>query len=124
MEVNIPEGLHRQSIDTIADWIVDAGFNCVRLTFSTDHALSPHTLVENGFKQGAKAAGVDEKSLMRLYAQAVDRNPFLARATQRDMFDRVVESLWERDVMTVLDNHISRAGWCCDLFVLAPSAFW
>ncbi|KAH6687489.1 cellulase [Plectosphaerella plurivora] len=115
LEVNIPEGLHRQSIESIADWIAGEGFNCVRLTFSTDHALNPHIRVEDGFRNGAKAGGVDEASLMKLYGQAVERNPFLARATQRDVFDKVIRALWERDVMTMLDNHISRAGWCCDL---------
>ncbi|TQN73613.1 Glycosyl hydrolase 5 family protein [Colletotrichum shisoi] len=117
MEVNLPEGLHKQSVEYIADWIKQEGFNCVRLTFSTDHALNPGIKIRDSFVNGAKAAGVSEADLLRLYDIALVRNPFLAdpNVTQRDVFSRIIDILWDRGVMTVLDNHVSRASWCCNL---------
>lgn len=115
METNIPEGLHRQSISYIADWISKEGFNCVRLTYSIDMALNPGLKVEDSFRKAAGDAGVDEGTLMDLYSSAVEHNDFLSGANVIDVFDRVQSELWDRGVMTVLDNHVSKASWCCDL---------
>ncbi|TDZ30360.1 Glycosyl hydrolase 5 family protein [Colletotrichum spinosum] len=117
MEVNLPEGLHKQPVEYLADWIHQEGFNCVRLTFSTDHAMNPDVKIRQSFVLGAKAAAVSESEMLKLYDQALQKNPFLAdpNMTQRDVFARVVDVLWERSVMTVLDNHVSKASWCCDL---------
>ncbi|ROT42786.1 cellulase [Sodiomyces alkalinus F11] len=115
MEVNLPEGLHKKPLEYVADWIRDEGFNCVRLTFSIDHALNPDISAEESFRRGAAAASIAVEDFMPIYSQAVTHNPFLANATQRGVFSRVIDALWERDVMTVLDNHVSRASWCCNL---------
>ncbi|KAH8168438.1 cellulase (glycosyl hydrolase family 5) domain-containing protein [Sarocladium implicatum] len=115
MEVNIPEGLHKQPIAHIADWIAGEGFNCVRLTFAIDMALNPDLRVEDSFRGAAEETGVDEGELMRLYEDAVKNNGFLADASIRDVFGAVQDALWERNVMTVLDNHVSKASWCCNL---------
>jgi endoglucanase len=53
--------------------------------------------------------------VLGLYGAAVDKNPFLANSTVRDVFSAVISQLWSRGVMTVLDNHVSKASWCCDL---------
>ncbi|KAB5557965.1 glycoside hydrolase family 5 protein [Coniochaeta sp. 2T2.1] len=116
LETHIPEGLHKQSIASLADWISSQGFNCVRLTYSIDHALNPDLKVSDAFAAAAAASGASRDALMGLYQQAVGKNPFLANATTREVFRVVVDTLWERaGVMTLLDNHVSRAGWCCNL---------
>ncbi|CAH0043050.1 unnamed protein product [Clonostachys solani] len=115
METNIPEGLHRQTVDYIAGWIAQEGFNCVRLTFSIDMALNPNLPVEDSFRHGAAEGGVDEAAVMALYSQAVEKNPFLSSSTVLDVFGKVQDALWEKGVMTILDNHVSKAKWCCDL---------
>lgn len=117
METHVPEGLHRQSISYIADFIVDQGFNCVRLTYSIDWALNPNESVVDAFNNAATLAYVPEAnaSFVDMYNQALTYNPFLANATVRDVFGVVVDQLWERGVMTLLDNHVSRAQWCCNL---------
>jgi endoglucanase len=115
MEANIPEGLHRQTIDYIADWIAGEGFNCVRLTFSIDMTLNPTLGVADSFRAGAASAGVDEGAVMALYDQALEKHPFFADASILDVFGAVEDALWERGVMTVLDNHVSKAKWCCNL---------
>ena len=115
LEANIPEGLHKQSVAYLADWIASNGFNCVRLTYSVDMALDPGLAVRDSFRAAAKETGVKEADLLKLYDRAVGKNPFLASATVRDVFDHVIDALWDRGVMTVLDNHVSKASWCCDL---------
>jgi endoglucanase len=115
MEANIPEGLHRRSIGYIANWILDQGFNCVRLTYSINMALNPSLKVRQSFVTAARAASVSEEAMLDLYNSAVSHNPFLATASVLEVFGQVVDELWDRGLMTILDNHVSRASWCCDL---------
>lgn len=117
METHVPEGLHRQSISNIADFIADQGFNCVRLTYSIDWALNPNESVFDAFSNAAALAYIPESngSFVDMYNHALSYNPFLANATVRDVFGEVIDQLWDRGVMTLLDNHVSRAQWCCNL---------
>ncbi|KIY64332.1 glycoside hydrolase family 5 protein [Cylindrobasidium torrendii FP15055 ss-10] len=114
-ETNIPEGLHKQSIDHIADFIKDQGFNCVRLTYSIDHALNPDVSVKDSFTSAADSAGVDVGLFDDLYARVVEKNAFVKGATTQDVFSAVISALWDRQVMTILDNHVSKASWCCNI---------
>ncbi|KAG8420345.1 hypothetical protein J3459_011154 [Metarhizium acridum] len=115
MEANIPEGLNKKPIEHIADWITKQGYNCVRLTYSIDMALNPALKVQDSFRAAATATGIAEADMMRVYTTAVEKNPFLSGATVLEVFDRVQSALWNRGVMTILDNHVSKASWCCDL---------
>ncbi len=155
MEANIPEGLHKQPIEHIADVIRDQGFNCVRLTYSIDHALAPDVRVADSFAAlaslsssssssasasisannntavaaaaaaaaanttasgsgGNHRRGIDRRAADGLFAQVSEKNPFAADATTRDVFAAVISALWDRGVMTILDNHLSKASWCCE----------
>ncbi|KAE8390304.1 cellulase family protein [Aspergillus alliaceus] len=115
MEVNIPEGLHHQSIDTITSWIASNGFNCVRLTYSIDMTLDPTVKVSDSFSAAADPAGVSSSDMESLYTQALTHNPHLENATRLDVFATVIDSLHSKGLYTILDNHVSRASWCCDL---------
>jgi hypothetical protein len=115
MEANVPEGLNKKPVEQVAEWIAQQGYNCVRLTYSIDMALNPTLKVEDSFRAAAAAAGVSQDDMMSQYTGAVEQNPFLAGAAVLDVFDRVQSALWDRGVMTILDNHVSKAGWCCDL---------
>ncbi|AEO69593.1 d8cc7db3-39c9-4e7d-9c62-00ad67213c40 [Thermothielavioides terrestris] len=116
MEANIPEGLQHQSVDYIADWIAKQGFNCVRLTYSIDHALNPSLTVSASFAAAAAAAGVSSSDMAGLYTQIVAHNPWITNTTTtRDVFGAVIDALFARGVMTILDNHVSKASWCCNL---------
>ncbi|KAJ6512903.1 glycoside hydrolase family 5 protein [Mycena sanguinolenta] len=114
LEANVPEGLSSQPLDTIVNWVADNGFNCVRLTYSIDLALTPSTLVQDSFTQGGVAAGVDATEFAAVYAALAATNPSLANSARIDVFGAVIDALWARGVMTVLDNHVSKASWCCD----------
>lgn len=117
METNIPEGLNHQPLDAIAAWIAAQGFNCVRLTYSTDHALNPSLRVADSFAAAASAAGVSAQQMTDLYNAVVAKNPWIGPATTtRDVFAAVVDRLWTgHGIMTLLDNHVSKASWCCNL---------
>lgn len=116
MEANIPEGLQHQSVDYIVDWIDQQGFNCVRLTYSTDHALNPNTTVSASFTSAASAAGVPAADMAALYSQVIAHNPWITPSTTtRDVFGAVVDKLFARGIVTILDNHVSKASWCCNL---------
>ncbi|KAI1378184.1 glycoside hydrolase family 5 protein [Hypoxylon crocopeplum] len=114
-ETNMPEGLNKQSIDYIADFIAQQGFNCVRLTYSIDHALNPDVLVSDSFTAAAGAANVSATDMNGMYTQVTEKNPFVSGATVRSVFESVIAALWKRGVMTILDNHVSKASWCCNI---------
>lgn len=115
MEANVPEGLHRQSMDYIVGWIKQQGFNCVRLTYSTDMALNPNLRVADSFTAAATAANVPLADMTRIYGQITEKNPWIANSTTRDVFGTLIDKLWGVGIMTILDNHVSKAGWCCNI---------
>lgn len=111
-EVNIPEGLHAQSLDKITSWIANAGFNCVRLTYSIDMALNPNQKVSDSFTAAALSTGAGS-ALTALYAAAISKNTFLSQGTTLGAYSEVIASLGDHGIMVILDNHNSHAGWCC-----------
>lgn len=113
METNIPEGLQHQPVSSIGNFISRAGFNCVRLTYSIDMALNPNQLVSASFSAAASPAGVTSDVMQSLYDSVVGKNPWIASTTTRGTFARVIQELGKVGVMVILDNHVSKAGWCC-----------
>ena len=111
-EVNVPEGLHAQSLNTITSWIANAGFNCVRLTYSIDMALNPNQKVSDSFTAAASSTGAGSK-LTALYTTAASKNPFLSSGTTLGAYSEIIKSLGNHGIMVILDNHNSHAGWCC-----------
>ncbi|CAJ2507042.1 Uu.00g082280.m01.CDS01 [Anthostomella pinea] len=116
-ETNLPEGLNKKSADYIADFVAAQGFNCVRLTYSIDHALAPDVGVGEAFTAAADAAGVSVEDMDGIYGDVVAQNAFAgeAGATVRGVWEQVVAALWKRGVTTILDNHVSKASWCCNI---------
>lgn len=113
METNIPEGLQHKSIDNITSWIAKNSFNCVRLSYSIDMALNQNVLVKDSFTAAAAATGAPLNDMMGLFNSAVQNNPFLATATIIQVFEQVIASLDKQGVKVILDNHVSKASWCC-----------
>lgn len=89
----VPSGLQCQSLDGIASRMAGDGFNVVRLLWSTDTWV------------GTAGPGVP--------AIAVAANPQLRGASARQVFDAVVAALYRHGLLVILDNHVSRADWCC-----------
>ncbi|PWA68964.1 ricin B, lectin domain, Glycoside hydrolase, family 5 [Artemisia annua] len=108
LDAALAEGLSKQPVDVIAKKILDMGFNCVRLTYPlylfTDDTLSATTV-----RQSLQALG-----LMSSIAGVQANNPSIIDLPLIDAFQEVVSSLNDNNVMIILDNHLSKPGWCCN----------
>ncbi len=83
-------GLDVKPLREIVRTIKNAGFNSVRLTFSNEML---------------ETKKVDPKFLAA--------NPELIGKTPLEIFDLTVEALARENIIIVLNNHNSAAGWCC-----------
>ncbi len=109
METLLPEGLQHQSLDTIINvGIIGAGFNCVRLTYSIDlavSALQPSLTA----RQSLQSLG-----LLDAIAGFAKSNPTLIDLPVIKVFDALVLALHAQRIGILLDNHVSKAMWCCN----------
>ncbi|KAI3842679.1 hypothetical protein MKX03_027343 [Papaver bracteatum] len=107
LEPMVAEGLSKQPLDSISKKIRNMGFNCVRLTWPlflvTDDSLALVT-VRTSFQR---------LGLVEYVSGIQTNNPSLLDLPLIEVFQAVVSSLGENDVMVILDNHISKPGWCC-----------
>lgn len=73
--------------------------------------------MSDAFTNAATAGGVPLANMTAMYNAAVANNPFMGdpTTTTQDVYGTIIDALWERGVMTLLDNHVSKASWCCDL---------
>ncbi len=84
-------GLDTQPLTKLAGLIRQEGFNSVRLPFSNE-------LVEKN---------------PRVAEARLSANPQLVGLTALEVFDRVIEALAAQGLVVILDDHVSRADWCC-----------
>ncbi|XVE74909.1 hypothetical protein DITRI_Ditri12bG0056400 [Diplodiscus trichospermus] len=110
LEPVVAEGLSKQPMDMIAKRIVSMGFNCVRLTWPlflvTNDSLASLTVRQSFQKFG----------LLESIAGIQVNNPSIIDVSLIKAYQAVVSSLGENNVMVILDNHISKPGWCCSNF--------
>ncbi|CAA3006098.1 uncharacterized protein LOC111406301 [Olea europaea var. sylvestris] len=107
LEVVVAEGLNKQPVDVISKGILDMGFNCVRLTWPL-FLFTNDTLASITVRQSFKNLGLVE-SIAGLQAN----NPSIIDLSLINAYQAVVASLANNNVMIVLDNQISKPGWCC-----------
>jgi len=93
-------GLEVQELSRVARRIRDLGFNCVRLCYSTENHLT-NPLVKD---------------------EDVAANPSLKGRRFLHIFRKTVEALTDEGLMVILNNHISKSGWCCN--VKQDEGFW
>lgn len=116
LETNLPEGLHRQPLASIITFLSTSGFNCIRLTFSTDLALSPLLTFNATFPLAAASASLPPSALDPIRSAILSNNPWITPATPvLSILGTVVDRLFAAGIVTLLDNHVSKASWCCDL---------
>jgi len=84
-------GLEVQSMSEIVVRIIQMGFNCVRLPYSTQ-AYYQNPAINASF---------------------VGENTALAGASWQVAFDATVAELTKAGLMVIINNHISKDGWCC-----------
>ncbi|KAF8780649.1 hypothetical protein HU200_001251 [Digitaria exilis] len=107
LEPMLAEGLSHRPLDAIAADVAAMGFNCVRLTWptflATDASYSSLTVAES----------LRALNLTGALAGVAANNPGVLELGLLDAFAAVVRGLGASGVMVVLDNHVSRPGWCC-----------
>ncbi|GAB2280559.1 hypothetical protein Dimus_015186 [Dionaea muscipula] len=107
LDVVVAEGLSKQPVDVLSKKILSMGFNCVRLTWplflATNNSLSGLTVRQSFQRHG----------LIESIPGFQVHNPSLVDLPLITAFQAVVSSLAANNVMVILDNHISKPGWCC-----------
>lgn len=113
-EAMIPEGLQYSSVSDIVSKIKARNMNVVRLTYALEIVhnvlnnggdLSPQRTIENA---------LDSTNGSIVLEQILQKNPgFTSNMIQIQVFDAVDEECARKEVFVHLDNHISKAGWCC-----------
>lgn len=113
-EVMVPEGLQHASIKDIVSWFPKFGLNSVRLTFAIemiDDYLdnNPNQTLEKSFINS-----LGETNGTIVLNQILEKNPdFTKNTTRLEVWDTVAKELSSQGVIVHLDNHVSKAFWCC-----------
>ncbi|KAK9108307.1 hypothetical protein Syun_024318 [Stephania yunnanensis] len=107
LEPVVAEGLSKQPLNSISNKIVSMGFNCVRFTWplflATNNSLASLTVRQSFQRLG----------LVEAIAGIQVNNPSVLDLSLIQAFQVVVSNLGDNNVMVILDNHISKPGWCC-----------
>ncbi|ONK58283.1 uncharacterized protein A4U43_C09F10580 [Asparagus officinalis] len=111
LETMVAEGLDKRPLDEISKTIGSMRFNCVRLTWPTylvaDSSVEPSgsiTVHESLRRLGLNA------SIIGIYTY----NNWILDQTLIQAFKAVVSNLGSNHIMVILDNHITKPGWCCN----------
>ncbi|KAK4501893.1 hypothetical protein PRZ48_007702 [Zasmidium cellare] len=110
----LPEGLQYNSIANIVGFVKSLGMNVVRLTYAVEviddyYANSPNQTLQNTLNH---ALGSTNGS--KVLQQILKNNPsFTAQTTRLQVFDAVAAELAKQQIWVHLDNHVSKAEWCC-----------
>ncbi|KAF2164293.1 glycoside hydrolase family 5 protein [Zasmidium cellare ATCC 36951] len=114
-DTGLPEGLQYSSVQEIVSKVKDAGFNIIRLTFAVqviDEIYERHgedVPISTAFSQ---ALGAENGSA--ILNKVLSNNPAMSESTTRlEVFDAVAEECNRQGIYVHLDNHISKAEWCC-----------
>lgn len=112
----IPEGLQYSSVSDIISKIRALNMNVVRLTYAIEMV---NDILDNGGDVSIKdtlenALGSVNGSIV--LEQILEKNPsFTSNMTRLEVFNAVAEECARQEVYVHLDNHMSKAGWCCSL---------
>ncbi|KAK4264971.1 hypothetical protein QN277_026082 [Acacia crassicarpa] len=107
LEPLLAEGLSKQPVDVISKQIKSMGFNCVRFTWPillvTDDSLASLTVRQSFLNLG----------LLESIAGIQSNNPSIIDLPLIQAYQWVVEKMGKEEVMVILDNHMTKPGWCC-----------
>ncbi|ORY54952.1 glycoside hydrolase superfamily [Pseudomassariella vexata] len=111
----LPDGLQYQSVSSIVSKIKSLDMNVVRLTYAIQMV---DEIEGNGGDdipiQTAFTTALGQENGTAVYNQVVANNPsFGANTTRLQVFDAVANECAKQEIYIHLDNHVSKAGWCC-----------
>ncbi|KAI1412013.1 glycoside hydrolase [Hypoxylon sp. FL1857] len=124
LDAMIPEGLQYQSIESIVSRIKSLGMNAIRLTYATE-------MIDQYYDNGEKDIAIREALTDALgqeggtsvYNKIIANNPsFNSGTTRLQVYDAIAAECAKQEIYVHLDNHVSKAGWCCS--PLDGNAWW
>ncbi|XP_062117025.1 glycosyl hydrolase 5 family protein-like [Humulus lupulus] len=107
LESAVPEGLSKQPIEAVAGQVSSLGFNCVHLNWATDLATDD-SLASRTVRDSFKSLG-----LTQAISGVETNNPSIIDLPLIEAFKAVVSALGSKNLMVILDNHVSKPSWCC-----------
>ncbi|KAJ8465767.1 hypothetical protein OPV22_028319 [Ensete ventricosum] len=110
LEPAVAEGLSKQPLDAISKSVAAMGFNCVRLTWPL------YLLTDSSFGSLTVRQSLERLGLAESAAGVRVNNPGLLDLTLVQAFQAVVSNLASNSLMVILDNQISKPGWCCSKY--------
>lgn len=96
-------GLQHQRAEDIAGVFADMGFNCIRILWSVWAVQTNPTVDATGRTEGPVRGGTEGDLLAA--------NPELKGKTSLEILDAVVDACASKQLMVVLDNHMSDGEW-------------
>ena len=110
----IPEGLQYASVEEIVSWIPKLGLNSVRLTFAIEMTDDIYRNSINNTLERSVLNVLGTVNGTVVLDQILAHNPtFNKNTTRLQVFDAVAKELARQGVYLHLDNHVSKAFWCC-----------
>ncbi|KAI1492321.1 glycoside hydrolase superfamily [Biscogniauxia mediterranea] len=114
-EVMIPDGLGYQSIESIVSKIKSLGMNAIRLTYAIE--MIDDIYANNGQDTTVRDSFINalgQANGSKVYSQFIANNPSFDDSTTRlEVFDAVAAECAKQSIHVHLDNHMSKAAWCC-----------
>ncbi|KAL5333735.1 glycoside hydrolase superfamily [Aspergillus crustosus] len=113
-ETMIPEGLQYSSIADIVAKIKSLDYNSVRMGWATE-------MVDDVLDNGGDVSIKDTMTKVlgpelapTIVSQILDHNPqFTENTTRFEVWDAVADELHKEKLHLVVNNHVSKAVWCC-----------
>ncbi|KAI5307126.1 tRNA-dihydrouridine synthase 3 [Ascosphaera pollenicola] len=114
MNAMVPEGLQYSSVKDIVKKIKGFGLNSVRLTFAIElvdqiYEKGHDTNIEDSFK-----TALGDTNGAKILSEILKNNPQFSKETTRlEVYNDVAKELANQGIYLHLDNHVSKAFWCC-----------
>ncbi|KAI8958038.1 glycoside hydrolase family 5 protein [Daldinia sp. FL1419] len=115
LDTMIPEGLQYQSVKSIVSRVKSLGMNTIRLTYATEMIDQYYDNEKTDVTiQKALADVLGQNGGKAVLDKIIANNPsFDEKTTRLQVFDAIAAECAKQEIYVHLDNHISKAGWCC-----------
>lgn len=113
-EIMIPEGLQHSSVKDIVSWFPKLGLNSVRMPFAIEMVDDYYSNSTNQTLEKSVINALGQENGTAVLDQILAKNPqFTKETTRLEVWDDVAKELANQGIILHLDNHVSKAFWCC-----------
>jgi endoglucanase len=110
----IPEGLQHSSIQDIVSWFPKLGLNSVRMPFAIEMVDDYLANSTNQTLEKSVLRAIPGSNGTSVLNSILRNNPQFTKDTTRlQVWDAVGKELSRQGIAIHLDNHVSKAFWCC-----------